>query len=106
MWAQVSCKILSAFTQLPVLSAARMVQVEADLLKMIFEVVRWTPPFSAVHHARKLVEGVLVETQRFPHFSCCRAVAISDDVRRHCGAQLAVPLVHVLNCLFPLVSAW
>src|SRR5436309_10297993 len=104
MLAQVSRQILDAFAQLPVLSDARMVQVEANLLKMIFEIVRWTAPFSAVHHARKLVESVLVESKSFAHLSRSRAVTISNDVRRHCGAELPVPLIHILNRLLSLVA--
>src|SRR5689334_8185040 len=88
MLAQVSWQILNAFAQFPVLSDPRMVQVEAHLLKMIFEIVRWAAPFSAVHHARKLVESVLIESQSFAHLSRRRAVTISNDVCRHCGAEL------------------
>src|SRR5438128_11443839 len=99
MLAQVSWQILNAFAQLPVLSDARMVHIEANLLKMILEIVRWAAPFSAVHHARKLVESVLVESKSFAHLSRRRAVAIGDDIRCHRGAQLAVPLVYALNCL-------
>src|SRR5437660_12933524 len=98
-------QILNAFAQLPVFPNARMVQVEANLLKMIFEIVRWAAPFSAVHHARKLVESVLIESKSFAHLSRSRALTIGDDVRRHCGADLPVPLIHVLNCLLSLVSA-
>src|SRR2546429_7516844 len=98
-------QILNAFAQLPVFPNARMVQVEANLLKMIFEIVRWTAPLSAVHHARKLVESVLIESKSFAHLSRSRAVTISNDVRRHCGAELAVALIHVLNRLLPLLSA-
>src|SRR6266581_3664792 len=105
MLAQVSRQILNAFAQLPVFPNARMVQVEANLLKMIFEIVRWTAPLSAVHHARKLVESVLIESKSFAHLSRSRAVTISNDVRRHCGAELTVPLIHILNCLLPLLSA-
>src|SRR5207253_8475812 len=105
MLAQVSWQILNAFAQLPVLSDARMVQVEAHLLKVIFEIVRWAAPFSAVHHARKLVESVLIESKSFAHLSRSRALTIGNDVRRHCGAELPVPLIHVLNCLLSLVSA-
>src|SRR6266403_1093617 len=105
MLAQVSWQILNAFAQLPVFPDPRMVQVETHLLKMIFEVVRWTAPFSAVHHARKLVERVLIESKSFAHLSRSRAVTISNNVRRHCGAELPVPLIHVLNRLFSLVSA-
>src|SRR5256884_5292580 len=105
MLAQVSRQILNAFAQLPVFPNARMVQVEANLLKMIFEIVRWTAPFSAVHHARKLAESVLIESNSCAHLSRSRAVTISNDVRRHCGAELTVLLIHVLNRLFSLASA-
>src|SRR5882724_4177886 len=105
MLAQVSWQILNAFAQLPVLSDARMVQVEANLLKMIVEIVRWAAPFSAVHHARKLIQRLLIESKSFAHLSRSRAVTISNDVRRHCGAKLAVPLINVLNCFLSLVSA-
>src|SRR5579864_8827575 len=105
MLAQVSWQILDAFAELPVLSDARMVQVKANLLKMIFEIVRWAAPFSAVHHARKVVESVLIESKSFAHLSRSRAVTISNDVRRHCGAELSIPLIHILNCLLSLVPA-
>src|SRR5438876_7857221 len=105
MLAQVSWQILNAFAQLPVLSDARMVQVETNLLKMILEIVRWAAPFAAVHDARKLVQSLLIESKRFAHLSRSRAVTISNDVRRHCGAELPIPLIHVLNRLFSLVSA-
>src|SRR6267143_793770 len=105
MLAQVSWQILNAFAQLPVLSDARMVQVEANLLKVIFEIVRWTAPFSAVHHARKVVESFLIKSKSFANLSRSRAVTIGNDVRRHCRAELSVPLVHVLNCFLPLISA-
>src|SRR5437660_7952596 len=105
MLAQVSWQILNAFAQLPVLSDARMVQVEAHLLKMIFEIVGWAAPFSAVHHTGKPVEGLLIESKRFANFPRSGAVTIGNDVRRHRGTELAVPLIHVLNCLLPLVTA-
>src|SRR2546429_9394819 len=105
MLAQMPGQILNALAQLPVLSDARMVQVEAHLLKMIFEIVRWAAPFSAVHHVRKLIQRVLIESKSFAHLSRSRSVTISNDVRRHCGAELPVPLIHVLNRLFSLVSA-
>src|SRR5690348_10690082 len=106
MLAQVSWQILNAFAQLPVLPDARMVHVEANLLKMIFEIVRRSAPFAAVHHARQLVESVLIESKSFAHLSRSRAVTISNDVRRHCCAKLPVPLIDVLNRLLSLVSAW
>src|SRR4029077_10250153 len=105
MLTQVSWQILNAFAQRPVLSDTRMVQVEANLLKMICEIVRWAAPFSAVHHARKLVKSVLIESKSFAHLSRSRAVAITNDVRRHRGAELPVPLIHVLYRLLSLVSA-
>jgi len=46
-----------------------MVQVEAHLLKMVFEIVRWAAPFSAVHNTRKLVQSVLIESKSFAHLS-------------------------------------
>jgi len=52
MLSQMARQILDAFAQLPVFSDTRMIQVEAHLLKMIFEVIRRTAPFAAVHHAR------------------------------------------------------
>src|SRR5215472_4089487 len=97
MLAQVSWQILNPFAQLPVFPDARMVQVEAHLLKMIFEIVRWPAPFSAVHHARKLVESVLIESKSLTHLPRSRAITIGNDVCRHRGAELAVPLIHVLN---------
>src|SRR5207245_45769 len=48
---------------------------------------------------------VLIESKSFAHLSRSRAVTISNDVRRHCGAKLAVPLINVLNCFLSLVSA-
>src|SRR5207237_7222626 len=102
MLAQVSWQILNAFAQLPVLLDARMVHVEANLLKMIFEVIRRTEPFAAVPHARKPVKSVLIESKSFAHLSRSRPVTISNDVRRHRRPELAVALIHVLNCLLPL----
>src|SRR5438552_13028576 len=105
MLAQVSWQILNAFAQLPILSDARMVQVEANLLKMIFEIIRWAAPFSAVHDARKPIQRLLIESKSFAYLSRSRAVTISNHVRGHCGAELPIPLIHVLNRLFSLVSA-
>src|SRR6266436_7516596 len=98
-------QILDAFAQLPVFSDARMIEVEAHLLEMMFEVIRRTAPFAAVHDARKLVEGLLVKSERFAHFPRRGAVAIGDDVRCHRRAELAVTLIDVLNRLLSLVSA-
>src|SRR5690242_17125513 len=105
MLAQVSWQILNAFAQLPVLSDARMVEVEANLLKMIFEIVRWAAPLSAVHHPRKLVQSVLIESKSFANLSRSRTITISNDVCRHRGAELPIPLIHVLDRLFSLVYA-
>src|SRR5204862_8322296 len=74
MLAQVSRQILNAFAQLPVFPNARMVQVEANLLKMIFEIVRWTARYSAVHHARKPIQHLLIESKSFAYLSRSRAV--------------------------------
>ncbi len=98
-------QILDAFAQLPVFPDPRMVQVEAHLLKMIFEVIRWTAPFAAVHDARKLVEGPLIKSERFAHFPRRGAVAIGDDIRSHRRPELAVTLVDVLNRLLSLIPA-
>src|SRR5713226_8715298 len=105
MLAQMPRQILNAFAQLPVFLDARMIQVESHLLKMIFEVIGWTAPFAAVHYARKLVEGLLIESERFAHFPRGGAVPIGDDVRRHRRPELAVTLIDVLNRLLSLVSA-
>src|SRR6266566_4260697 len=105
MLAQMPRQILDAFAQLPVLADAGMIQVEAHLMKVIFEIVGWTTPFSAVHHARKLVESALIESKRFAHFPCGGTVPVGDDVRRHRGAELAIALIHILNRLLSLVSA-
>src|SRR5215471_9829103 len=83
-----------------------MVQVEAYLLKMIFEIVGRTAPFAAVHYACKLVQGVLIEAKRLANFPGRRTVAIRNDVCGHRGAELAVPLIHVLDCFLSLVPAW
>src|SRR5260370_34349314 len=100
MLAQMPRQVLDAFAQLPVFSDARMIQVEAHLVKMIFERIGWTAPFTAVHHARKLVESLLIESKRFAHLSRGGAVTIGDDVRRHRRPELAVALIYVLNRLF------
>src|SRR6266481_10032752 len=105
MLAQMPRQILDAFAQLPVFSDARMIQVEAHLLKMIFEVIRRTAPFAAVHYARKLVESLLIEPKRFAHFARSGTVPIGDDVRCHRGTKLAVALIYILNRLLSLVSA-
>src|SRR5882762_2219796 len=98
-------QILDAFAQLPVFSDTRMIQVEAHLLKMIFEVIGRTAPFSAVHHARKLVEGLLIESKCFAHFARSGTVPIGDDIRRHRSPELSVTLIYVLNRFLSLVSA-
>ncbi len=66
MLAQMPRQILDAFAQLPVFSDTGMIQIEAHLLKMIFEVIGWTAPLAAIHHARKLVESVLIESKSLP----------------------------------------
>ena len=84
-----------------------MIQVEADLLKVVFEIVGRTSPLAAtVDNAGKLVQRLWVEAKCFADFSRGGAVAVGDDVRRHRGAELTVPLVHILNCFFSLVAAW
>src|SRR5882762_10162019 len=82
-----------------------MIQVESHLLKMIFEVIGWTAPFAAVHHARKLVEGFLIKSKRFAYFPRCGTLSIGNDVRRHRRPELAVALIYILNRLLSLVSA-
>src|SRR5258708_8378229 len=104
MLSEMPRQILNSFAQLPVFPDARVIQVEAHLLKMIFEVIRRTPPFATVHHARQPVERVLVEPERFADFPRRGAVAIGDDVRGHRGAELAVALLYLLNRLLSLPS--
>src|SRR5207253_4973702 len=82
-----------------------MIQVESHLLKMIFEVIGRTAPFSAVHHTGKPVEGLLIESKRFANFPRGGTVTIGDDVCCHRCAELAVALVDKLNRLLSLVSA-
>src|SRR5260370_17681811 len=82
-----------------------MIQVEAYLLEVVFEVVGRTAPFSAVHYARELVEGLLIEAKGFAHLSRGRTVPIGDDIRRHRRAELTVALIYVLNGFFSLGSA-
>ena len=106
MLAQMPRQVLDAFAQLPVFSDARMIQIEAHLLKMIFEVIRRTAPFAAVHHARKLVESLLIKSKRFAHFARGGTVPIGDDVRGHRGTKLAVALIYILDRLLSLVTAW
>src|SRR5580692_4542570 len=100
MLAQVSRQILNAFAQLPVFPDPGMLQVEADLLKMIFKIVGGTSPFATVDNASKLVERLLIEPKCFANFSRGGTVAIGDDVRRHRSTELAVSLIHILNCFF------
>src|SRR5580704_6503450 len=83
-----------------------MLQVEADLLKMIFKIVGGTSPFATVDNASKLVERLLIEPKCFANFSRGGTVAIGDDVRRHRSTELAVSLIHILNCFFSLVATW
>src|SRR5258708_16956955 len=82
-----------------------MIQVESHLLKMIFEVIGRTAPFSAVHHTGKPVEGLLIESKRFANFPRGGTVALGDDICWHSCPELAVTLVHILNRLLSLVSA-
>src|SRR5712692_11968853 len=82
-----------------------MIQVEAHLLEMVFEVIRRTAPFAAVHHAGKLVEGLLIKPKRFANLSRRGTVPVGDDVCRHRRPELAVPVIYVLDRLFSLVSA-
>src|SRR5260370_8348682 len=81
-----------------------MSQLEAHLLEVVFEVVGRTAPFSAVHHARKPIEGLLIESKCFAHFPRGGAVTVGDDVRRHSGAELAVALIYILDRFLSLVS--
>src|SRR5262249_27048075 len=50
------------------------------------------------------IQGVLIESKSFADLPRSGAVTIGDDVGCHRGAELAIALIDVLNCLLSLVS--
>ncbi len=98
-------QILNPLAQLPVFPDAGMAQVEAHLLKMMFERVGRAAPFSAIHDTRQLIQSVLIEAKRLADFARSRTVTIRNDVGRHCCAELSIPMIDVLDGLLPLVAA-
>src|ERR1700739_1099622 len=105
MLAQVTRQVLNAFAQLLILLNARMAHVEAGLAELMCGGVSGTAPSPVVYQARQLIKALPVESKHFPNFARRRAASIGNDICRHGGAKLAIPLVNVLNCFFSLIAA-
>ena len=100
--AEMARQVLNAHAELKILGDARMLNVEARVLKRVRHGVVFAAPLPMADEAGEAAERVLIEAQRLAHFARRRLAAIGDDVGGHGRAQFAVALVDILNGLLAL----
>src|SRR5215471_13998929 len=82
-----------------------MREVESGIAKAAIELVIFIAKFPGGDGGGNLIQRFRIESQRLAHLAHSHAVAISDDVRGHGGAALAMALVDILNDFFALIAA-
>src|SRR6185369_2686529 len=105
MLAQVTRQILHQLIKLKEFFDARLAQIQTRIAKLSLAGVVRILPFPRVHEARETCERFFVEVEHLADFTCGRAAAISDDVRRHRCTEFSIALVNVLNSLLALIAA-
>src|SRR5205807_900860 len=79
--------------------------IQARVLKLALGRVFGILPFPGANQSRQAIDRRHLEAQRLADLARSRAPAIGDDIGGHGGAQLAVPLVNILNDALALVAA-
>src|ERR1041385_3736714 len=105
MLAEVPRQVLHQLIKLKELFDARLAQIQTGIAKLSLAGVVWIFPFPRVHEAGEACQRFIVEVEHLADFTCGRAPAISNDVRRHRRAEFSITLVNVLNRLLTLIAA-
>src|SRR5215208_1098593 len=105
MLAQVARQVLHQLIKLKELLDPRMGEIETGIAKLSLAGIFRILPFPRMNETRETRQRIVVEIERLADLARRGAPAISDDVRRHGGAQLPVALVNVLNGFLALLAA-
>ena len=105
MLAQMARQILKLQAQLKKLANLRMLHIKSGVAKLPRESVVRIFVFPGANQASQTVQCFGIKRQRLAYLTRGGAPAISDDVGSHRRAQFSIAFVHILNCLFPLISA-
>src|SRR5258708_36916451 len=105
MLAQVPRQVLHGLVKLKELSDAPIAQIQARVLELARGRVLRILPFPGMHQTRQTPESLFINPEHFTDFARRRTSTISDHVRGHRRAQLAVPLVNILNRALALIAA-
>src|SRR3979409_678546 len=105
MLTQVPRQILHGPVKLKKLSDAPIAQIQARVLELARGRVLRILPFPGMNQTRQTPESLFIKPEPFTNFARGRTSTISDPVRGHRRAQLAVPLVNILNRAFALIAA-
>src|ERR1700704_4384428 len=104
MLAQMSGQILNGLIELKEFFNARITQIQTCFAKLSRSRIFRILPLPGVDQTGQPADYVFIKAECFANFTRRGSSAVSDDVRGHRRAQLAVTLVDVLNRAFALVS--
>src|SRR5580692_1063884 len=82
-----------------------MFQLESGILEAAVERIVFVAEFPGGNSGRNFRKRFRIEPERLAHFARRHTVAVSDDIRSHSRAALAIAPVNILNDLFTLVAA-
>ncbi len=100
-----SRQVLHRDAKLEELANARMLQIKSRIAKLPLQRVAGVLVFPRTHQSSQAGERLLIEAQHLAHLTRSRTAAVGDHIGRHGRTQLAVALIHVLNCPLALIPA-
>ncbi len=82
-----------------------MTEIQSGIAKTMIECVVLVAILPGGNRGGNFVESFRIETQHLAHFAPRHAAAVSNDVRGHRCAPLAVTFVQILNDALALIAA-
>ncbi len=102
---EVTGEILNASPEPPEQLYRRLLAVEPHLAEVALERLLGVHPLEAVHQLREAIDLRRLEREHLADVARRAPPPIRDDVGRHCGAELPVLLVDVLDHLLAPIAA-
>src|SRR6266550_7626631 len=82
-----------------------MIYIQPGIMEAMIKGVIFVTVFPGGNRGRNFVESFWIEAQSLSHFSRSQPAAISDHVRGHGRATLAVKFVQILDYALTLIPA-
>src|SRR5438270_6378404 len=104
MLAQMAWQILKAQTEIKVLGDSLLCEIKTSSREMPVQCVIRASPFKVTHQSGQFIECLCIEAKHLANFARCQPPSIGNNVCRHCGTELSITLIDILNRLLAIIA--